>query len=83
MQAGSQRGLYQGFGDSNTRAFELVLVPLIFGFIGFLIGNAVGFVLPLTLGLGIFGLIGAMVKAVYEYKAAMIKAEEGKPWATK
>jgi len=82
MQAHSQRGLYQGFGDANTRAFELVLVPLIFGFVGFLIGSAVGLVLPLTLAFGIFGLVGAMVKAYYEYKAAMAKAEEGKPWAS-
>jgi hypothetical protein len=53
---------------------------VIFGFIGFLIGNAVGLVLPLTLGLGIFGLVGAMTKSFYEYKAAMSKAEEGMPW---
>lgn len=80
MQARSQRRLYEGFGEANTRAFELVLVPLVFGFVGFLIGNAVGLVLPLTLGLGIFGLIGAMLKAYYEYKAAMAKQEEGMPW---
>ena len=82
QQARSQRGLYQGFGDANTRAFELVLVPVIFGLIGFAVGNAVGAAKLVALAFGVFGLVGVLIKAFYEYKAEMAKQDKGKPWAS-
>jgi hypothetical protein len=76
MQARSQRRLYQGFGDANTRAIELVVSPLLLALIGFWIAGPI-----VALVSGLVGFAGAVARAYYQYKANMAAAEEGKPWA--
>jgi F0F1-type ATP synthase assembly protein I len=75
-----QRKLNQGMGDSLARAFELVMAPLIFAFIGHLIDGWVGMRFTFALVLGLFGLAGTFAKMWFTYNYAM-KAEEAKaPW---
>ena len=38
-QAEVQRDMYDGFGEAMTRALEFVLIPLLFGFAGYLLDN--------------------------------------------
>ena len=51
-----RRDLYNGFGDTYSRVFELVVTPTIFGLIGWFLDSWFGTfpVLALTLGLLVF-----------------------------
>lgn len=51
-----RRDLYNGFGDTYSRSFELVVTPAIFGLIGWFIDGRLGTrpVLTLTLGIAVF-----------------------------
>jgi Flp pilus assembly protein TadB len=53
----SKRELNNGFGESLSRAFELVLTPGIFGFFGFLLDRWAGTapLFMLVFALGVFG----------------------------
>ncbi|MGQ0617585.1 MAG: AtpZ/AtpI family protein [Acidimicrobiia bacterium] len=42
MEPGDRRELTKGFGDSLSRAFELVLTPVIFGAIGWFVDDRTG-----------------------------------------
>ena len=48
-----RRDLYSGFGDTYTRAFELVVTPTIFGLIGWWLDTRFGTGVLLALSLGI------------------------------
>jgi len=52
-----RRDLYNGFGDTYSRTFEMVVTPLIFGLIGWFLDGRFDTrpVLALTLGLAVFG----------------------------
>ena len=80
MQVGAHKRLYQGFGDANTRAVELVVAPLVFALLGMLLDSRFGTGHVLAIALGVFGLVGAVLRAYYQYTAAMKQAEAGKPW---
>jgi len=51
-----RRDLYNGFGDTYTRAFELVVTPTIFGLIGWWLDTRFGSfpAVALTLGIAVF-----------------------------
>ena len=42
MNPSERRQLNEGFGDALSRAFELVLTPMVFGFFGFLLDGRLG-----------------------------------------
>jgi F0F1-type ATP synthase assembly protein I len=74
------RQLTNGMGDALARAFELVVGPLIFAFLGHLVDRWVGTRITFALVLGLFGLAGTFVKMWLTYGQDM-KAQEAKaPW---
>jgi F0F1-type ATP synthase assembly protein I len=42
MDLNQRRELHDGFGEALTRAFELVVTPVIFGFFGWLLDGRLG-----------------------------------------
>ena len=48
-----RRDLYNGFGDTYSRAFEMVVTPTIFGLVGCFLDSRLGTFPALTLTLGI------------------------------
>jgi hypothetical protein len=74
------RELRHGPGDPLSKAFELVVTPAIFGFVGFLVDRALGTVPIFTALFAVF-VLGYMIWKLYvEYDAEMEKAEADKPW---
>ena len=49
-----RRELNNGFGETSARAFELVLTPIIFGVLGYLLDRRLGTSPLFMLGLGLF-----------------------------
>ena len=54
MDLQDRRELNNGFGETSARAFELVLTPIIFGVLGYLLDRRLGTSPLLMLGLGLF-----------------------------
>ena len=81
-QTDTQR-LYNGFGHTLARAFELVVTPSLFGVIGYGIDRACGTVPVFTVILAVFCVIGMSVKMYYGYVFTMKAYEAAGPWARK
>ena len=81
-QTDTQR-LYNGFGNTLARAFELVVTPSLFGLIGYGIDRALGTLPIFTVTLAVFCVIGMSVKMYYGYIVAMEAHEAAGPWARK
>jgi F0F1-type ATP synthase assembly protein I len=77
----ARRDLYQGFGNATATAVELVGAPLLFGALGLLLDHWLGWFPVLTVVLGLYGLVGGVLRAYYGYTNKMRSEEEGKPWA--
>lgn len=69
-------------GDGFSDAASLVVAPVLFGFVGWLIDQALGTGKVFMLALGAFGVAGSFVTAYYRHQARMAKVQEGKPWTT-
>jgi F0F1-type ATP synthase assembly protein I len=81
VQLRSQRARRNpGFDDGLGQALSLVVGPVLFGLVGWLIDRALGTGPLFVLALGLFGFLGAVVALYYRYQAAMARDEEGKPW---
>ena len=68
MDLRDRQAMYNGFGDALARAFELVLTPAVFGFLGWLLDQRLG-VTPLftvTLTLVVFLYVGWKLWRGYE-----------------
>ena len=63
----ARRHLYNGFGDTLARAFELVLAPVILASLGHLIDRRVGTGYAFAIGLGVFGVVGTFAKMWLQY----------------
>jgi len=81
-QTDTQR-LYNGFGHTLARAFELVVTPSLFGLIGYGIDRALGTLPIFTIFLTVFCIIGMSVKMYYGYVVAMEAHEAAGPWSRK
>lgn len=66
-----RRALNNGFGNALSRAFEIVVTPLLFGLIGWFVDRALGTSPVLTVGLFAFGLVGVAVKLKLGYDREM------------
>ena len=71
----AKRQLNRGYGDAMTRAFEIVLTPLIFGGAGYLVDSWLGTGPWFMVGLGVFAVTGVFVKMWYVYDLEMQKVE--------
>jgi F0F1-type ATP synthase assembly protein I len=76
MDFGDRRELYNGFGDGLSRAFELAVTPLIFGFFGWLLDRWIGTLPVFTLTLGLLTLVYMFIRMWWAYDAKM-KSHEG------
>ena len=74
------QALYNGFGNALAQAVEFVATPAIFLLVGLWIDHRFGTGHVFMLVLFLLALVGVSVSAYYRYKAAMDRAEEGKPW---
>jgi hypothetical protein len=75
-----RRALHNGFGASLSRAFEIALVPLILGLMGFGLDRWLGTRIVFAVALALFGLVGTFVKLYYGYRADMEAIESDAPW---
>ena len=64
-----------GFGNAYGRGFELVVTPLVFGGIGWLVDRAVGTHLVFMIGLAVFAVIGMFVRIWLGYDLEMREHE--------
>ena len=76
-----KRAMNQGFGDGMSRAFELVVTPLLFGLVGFLVDHLAGTSPAFVVAFGAFGVVGTFVRAWYGYDAEMRSHESTGRWA--
>jgi F0F1-type ATP synthase assembly protein I len=76
----SERARRSGFDDGLSQALSLVVGPLVFAFLGFLLDRALGTGPIFLVALGIFGFLGAVVALYFRYTAAVARDDEGKPW---
>ncbi|MGH9151320.1 MAG: AtpZ/AtpI family protein, partial [Acidimicrobiales bacterium] len=81
MDLRERRELYNGFGDTLTRAVELVAVPGVFALAGHLLDRALGTSPLLAVALAVFALAGVFVRAYFAYEVAMRAHEAQRPWA--
>lgn len=78
--ASHRRSLYQGYGDTMTRAIEFVVAPFLLAGLGLLLDRRLGTGAVLTVVLATVGVLGTFLRTWYAYVEAM-KAEEAKaPW---
>lgn len=81
MDLRDRRELYNGFGDTLTRAVEFVAVPAIFAFLGHLVDGWAGTGSLFTVVLAVVALAGTFIRAYYAYEIAMREHEASRPWA--
>lgn len=79
-EAEVRRDLYDGFGESLTRALEFVIIPLLFAFLGYLLDTRLGTGPAFAIAFGLFGVAGCGVKTFYSYRYRMQQAEKDMPW---
>lgn len=76
----ARRELNQGFGEALSRAFELAVTPVVFGFFGYLIDMRLGTSPIFMLVLALFAVVGSFVKLWYAYDGAMKARDAEAPW---
>lgn len=76
----AKQQLNRGYSDGMARGMEIVLTPLLFGAMGWLLDTWLGTGPVLALLLGTFGVIGIFVKLKLGYDQKMLVEEDGKPW---
>jgi F0F1-type ATP synthase assembly protein I len=75
-----KRALYNGFGDTLTRAVEFVAAPAIFAFLGRLLDSLLGTEPLFMVALATFAFVGVVVRAYFAYEVAMREQEADTPW---
>lgn len=76
-----KRAMNQGFGDGMSRAFELVVTPMVFGAIGLGVDQLAGTSPVFTVVSATFGVIGTFVRLWYGYDEEMRSHEASGRWA--
>lgn len=71
----TRRQINRGYDDGMARAIEIVVTPLIFGGIGFLLDGWLDTRPAFTIGLGIFGVVGIFAKLWLGYDREMRRHE--------
>jgi hypothetical protein len=73
----TRRKINRGFSDGFTRAVEIVVTPVLMGFLGALVDGWLGTRPAFTIGLAVFGVCGIFAKLWLGYDREM-KAEEAR-----
>jgi F0F1-type ATP synthase assembly protein I len=66
--------------DGLSQALSLVVGPVLFAFIGWILDRAFGTGPLFVIALGIFGFLAAVTALYYRYNAAIERDEADKPW---
>lgn len=77
----SRSDLYRGFGDTLARSFELVVTPMVFGLVGWLVDRWLGTGPLFALVLGVVAVVGMMLRMYFGYQDDMERQERDAPWA--
>lgn len=80
MDLRDRQATYNGFGNALATAVEIVVTPLVFALLGWLIDRALGTTPLFAVVLGLFAVVGLAVRLYYQYRDDMAREEEGKPW---
>jgi len=72
--------LYNGFGDTLARGFEIAAIPILFGVAGWLLDRRLGTMPLLTIILAVFALAGMAVRTYCAYETEMRAHEADAPW---
>lgn len=76
----TKQQLNRGYNDGLARGMEIVLTPLLFGALGWLLDRWLGTDPFLAIALGAFGFAGIFAKLKLGYDRKMAEVETGKPW---
>jgi F0F1-type ATP synthase assembly protein I len=77
----ARRQLNRGYSDGLSRALEIVVTPLLFGFLGRLVDNWLGTAPWFMIGLGAFAVTGMFVRFWLGYDREMQAHEANIPKA--
>lgn len=83
LQRDFRRKLYSGYADSMTRAFELVVAPLVFGLLGFGLDRVFDTTPIFTIIAVVVSFAGTGIKLWYGYDLEMRKHDEGAAWTSR
>ena len=70
----------QRVDDGLSQALSLVVGPVLFAFLGWVLDQALGTAPLFLVAFGIFGFLGAVTALYFRYNAAMQRDEADKPW---
>lgn len=76
-----RRKLYSGYADSMTRAFELVVAPMVFGLVGFGLDRVFETTPLFTIIAVVLAFAGTGVKLWFGYDLEMRAHDENSAWA--
>ncbi len=77
---GAKQQLNRGYSDGLARGIEIVVTPLVFGAIGWLLDRWLSTGPILAVAFGIFGVAGVFAKLWLGYDKEMIAVQADKPW---
>lgn len=81
MDATQKRELNARLNESHG-SFELVVSPVILALLGYLLDSRVTHTTPVfTVTAAVFGVVGATVKLLLDYRTKMAELEANAPWA--
>jgi len=78
VDVSQRRELNKGLGDGFGRPFELILGPMLFGFLGYRLDLWLGTTPVFLVALVLFAVVGVGVKFYFEYTAEMAQHEEAR-----
>jgi F0F1-type ATP synthase assembly protein I len=65
----------------HSGGYELAFSPVLLALVGYVLDRLFGTVPVLTITFAVLGLVGAVIKLYYGYKAEMEQHEASGPWA--
>jgi F0F1-type ATP synthase assembly protein I len=69
-----------GADDGLSQALSLVVGPVLFAFVGYLVDQAFGTGPVFLLAFGILGFFAAVLALYFRYQATITRQEADKPW---
>lgn len=81
MDQSARQHTNRGFSDAAARGFEIALVPVLFGALGWWLDSIFSTGRTLTLALAVFGVVGMGIKLWLQYDAEMTRHESDHIWA--
>ncbi|MGZ6996305.1 MAG: AtpZ/AtpI family protein [Acidimicrobiia bacterium] len=69
-----------GADDGLSQALSLVVGPVLFAFVGYLVDQAFGTGPLFLVAFGVLGFFAAVLALYFRYQAAMAREEADKPW---